>query len=261
MTNARFDGIDDFRDIESLNHYARRRSRPARRRATCWPRCGDEPRQRPHPDAVGRLARTPGSPPARRGSRSTRTTPRSTPRRRVADPDSVFHHYRRLIELRHDEPAVAHGDFTLLLPDHERVYAFTRRLDASSCSCWPTSPARPPPWTPRSCRGGTARRCWSRPSAGNRPDATSAASSPGRPACTDAGPPTGPPDPLTAGPGRTRPDSAGLSRRAGARRSPAPGAAPAPGCRRASAPPRSPPARWMPRAARRSPARSGHRRA
>ena len=45
-----------------------------------------------------------------------------------ADPDSVFHHYRRLIELRHAEPAVAHGDFTMLLPDDERVYAFTRRL-------------------------------------------------------------------------------------------------------------------------------------
>jgi oligo-1,6-glucosidase len=45
----------------------------------------------------------------------------------LADPDSVLHHYRRLIELRHAEPAVAHGDFTMLLADHEQVYAFTRR--------------------------------------------------------------------------------------------------------------------------------------
>jgi oligo-1,6-glucosidase len=45
----------------------------------------------------------------------------------MADPDSVFHHYRRLIELRHAEPAVAHGDFTMLLADHEQVYAFLRR--------------------------------------------------------------------------------------------------------------------------------------
>ena len=41
----------------------------------------------------------------------------------------MFHHYRRLIELRHSEPVVAFGDFTMLLPDDERVYAFTRRLD------------------------------------------------------------------------------------------------------------------------------------
>lgn len=45
----------------------------------------------------------------------------------LADPDSVYHHYRRLIALRHQEPAVVHGDFTMLLPDDERIYAFTRR--------------------------------------------------------------------------------------------------------------------------------------
>ena len=40
MTNAPFGGIEDFRDIESLNHYAEavaRRREPGR---TCWPRCG-----------------------------------------------------------------------------------------------------------------------------------------------------------------------------------------------------------------------------
>jgi len=47
----------------------------------------------------------------------------------AADEGSVFHHYRRLIELRHKEPAVAHGDFHMLLPHDERVYAFTRRLE------------------------------------------------------------------------------------------------------------------------------------
>jgi oligo-1,6-glucosidase len=44
----------------------------------------------------------------------------------VADGDSVFHHYRRLIELRHTEPAVAHGDFHMLAPDHPSLYAYTR---------------------------------------------------------------------------------------------------------------------------------------
>jgi len=45
----------------------------------------------------------------------------------VDDPGSVFSHYRRLISLRHTEPAVAHGDFTMRLPDDDAVYAFTRR--------------------------------------------------------------------------------------------------------------------------------------
>ena len=129
MTNAPFDGIEDFRDIESLNHYARGGRRRRATPRTCSPALRhDGPRQRAHADAVGRLAARRLHAPARRGSPSTRTTPRSTPRPRVADPDSVFHHYRRLIALRHDEPVVAHGDFTMLLPDDERVYAFTRRL-------------------------------------------------------------------------------------------------------------------------------------
>ena len=38
-------------------------------------------------------------------------------------------HYRRLIALRHEEPVVALGDFAMLLPEHEDVYAFTRSLD------------------------------------------------------------------------------------------------------------------------------------
>jgi oligo-1,6-glucosidase len=44
----------------------------------------------------------------------------------VDDPDSVFAHYQRLIAFRHGEPAVVHGDFTLLLPEHEELYVFTR---------------------------------------------------------------------------------------------------------------------------------------
>ncbi|MGY1579038.1 DUF3459 domain-containing protein [Streptomyces sp. MN13] len=41
----------------------------------------------------------------------------------------MYHYYRRLIALRHTEPVVAHGDFTPLLTDGERVYAFTRRYE------------------------------------------------------------------------------------------------------------------------------------
>ena len=48
------------------------------------------------------------------------------------DPASVLAHYRRLVELRHTEPAVALGDFTMLLPHHEQVYAFTRTLGDTS---------------------------------------------------------------------------------------------------------------------------------
>jgi oligo-1,6-glucosidase len=46
-----------------------------------------------------------------------------------ADPDSVFHFYRRLVALRHEHTVIALGDFRMLLPDDPTVYAFTRSLD------------------------------------------------------------------------------------------------------------------------------------
>ena len=48
-----------------------------------------------------------------------------------AAPASVFHYYRRLIALRHADPVVQLGDFTMLLPEHPHVYAFTRCLDGT----------------------------------------------------------------------------------------------------------------------------------
>ena len=44
----------------------------------------------------------------------------------------MFHHYRRLIELRHTSAVVVDGDFTMLLADHPHVYAFTRSLGAET---------------------------------------------------------------------------------------------------------------------------------
>ena len=46
----------------------------------------------------------------------------------IRDPDSVYTYYRRLIDMRHEEPVVCEGDFTLLLPGDPQIYAFTRML-------------------------------------------------------------------------------------------------------------------------------------
>jgi oligo-1,6-glucosidase len=46
----------------------------------------------------------------------------------LADPGSVFHHYRRLVQLRHENPVVVDGRFELLLPDDDQIWAFTRTL-------------------------------------------------------------------------------------------------------------------------------------
>ncbi|MFB6141536.1 MAG: alpha-glucosidase [Halosimplex sp.] len=47
----------------------------------------------------------------------------------VDDPESVFDHYRRLIELRDADLAFVYGDYDLLLEDDDQIYAYTRTLD------------------------------------------------------------------------------------------------------------------------------------
>ncbi|ASA26181.1 glycoside hydrolase family 13 protein [Paenibacillus donghaensis] len=47
----------------------------------------------------------------------------------LADPDSVFHYYRQLIALRKHHPVMVYGDYELLLPEHEYIYAYTRTLE------------------------------------------------------------------------------------------------------------------------------------
>ena len=86
MTNAPWATIEDFRDIESINHYREAVAAGAAPDDVLLDLRRDGPRQRAHAGAVGRRARRPASRPASRGCRSTRTTPRSTPRRRARTP-------------------------------------------------------------------------------------------------------------------------------------------------------------------------------
>jgi oligo-1,6-glucosidase len=46
----------------------------------------------------------------------------------VDDPDSVFNHHRRLIELRRRTPALIHGTYLDIDPTHEQVFGYTRTL-------------------------------------------------------------------------------------------------------------------------------------
>ncbi len=44
----------------------------------------------------------------------------------LADPDSVFYHYQKLIRLRKEYPVFREGSFTLLCPEDEKIFAYTR---------------------------------------------------------------------------------------------------------------------------------------
>lgn len=126
MTNFPFASIDDFEDIESVNYFnesvalgqdpddvlasLRVMSRDNSRTPMQW----DDSLNAGFSDGTPWLAVNPNHVEVNAA-------------KQVGDPDSVFEHYRSLITLRHEEPAVAHGDFTMLLRDDPQLFAFTRR--------------------------------------------------------------------------------------------------------------------------------------
>ena len=127
MTNAPFTSVGDYRDIEAVNFHAE----AVRRGDVDLPALVA---------AMGRMsrdhARTPMQWDASPSGGFTTGTPwiAINPNHvdvnaaaQVGDPDSVFEHHRRLIELSHTDPVVTDGDFELLLPDHATVWAFLRR--------------------------------------------------------------------------------------------------------------------------------------
>lgn len=128
MTNVAFAAVDDLRDIESLNHYAEAvtgGADPCEVMAAIAVVGRDNARTPMQWDSTRHAGFTRGEPWI--AANPNYTTINAAAER--ADPDSVFHHYRQLIDLRHTVAAVALGDFTMLLEDHPRVYAFTRCHD------------------------------------------------------------------------------------------------------------------------------------
>jgi oligo-1,6-glucosidase len=126
MTNAPFAGIEDFRDIEALGQYQQAVTHEGRSPqdvlTVLRARGRDNARTPMQWDSSPHAGFTTGTPwlPANPNHKEINADAA------VRDPESVYHFYRELIALRHAEPAVVYGDFTMLLPHDERLYAFTR---------------------------------------------------------------------------------------------------------------------------------------
>jgi oligo-1,6-glucosidase len=128
MTNVAFDSIADYRDIETLNLYKEfidekgwssqdalgiihARSRDNARTPVQW-------------DESENAGFSGGSPWIKVNPNYKDVNVKKA----LADPDSVFYYYQKLIRLRKENPGIVYGAYDLLLPDHEEIYAFTRTL-------------------------------------------------------------------------------------------------------------------------------------
>jgi oligo-1,6-glucosidase len=127
MTNSVFEHVGDFRDLESINHYQAATGRgedPDAVMAALRRKGRDNARTPMQWDASEHAGFTTGTPWLPVNPNHTEINAAA----QVEDPDSVFAHHQRLIALRHDDPVVVHGDFTLLLPEHPQLYAYLRTL-------------------------------------------------------------------------------------------------------------------------------------
>ncbi|MGO4594792.1 alpha-glucosidase [Leifsonia sp. 2TAF2] len=132
MTNVPFASIDDYRDIESLNHYAEAvdiLGEPAEKVLAALRRTSRDNARTPMQWTSGVHAGfTTGTPWITLNPNAAEINAEAE----VADDDSVFAHYRALIDLRHRSEVVATGDYTLVLAEHPQVFAYTRSAGEES---------------------------------------------------------------------------------------------------------------------------------
>ena len=127
MTNIRLP-IEQYVDIEIRNFYEERMAAGCAHEdamAAIWARGRDN-------------ARTPMQWSAEENAGFTKGTPwmpvnpnyaKINAEAALCDPDSVFHYYKKLIALRKALPVFENGSFTLLCPEDEQVFAYTRDTD------------------------------------------------------------------------------------------------------------------------------------
>ena len=129
MTNTVFNSVDDFRDLESVNAYRELVESGLYTDGDMFPKIAHKSRDN---------ARTPMQWDASENAGFTTGTPwiavnPNYKKINVADQlkreDSVFHYYQKLIRLRKENEIIVYGNYELLLPEDENIFAYTRTLD------------------------------------------------------------------------------------------------------------------------------------
>ena len=128
MTNAYFNDINKYRDVESLNYYNILREQGHTEEETY--------------EIIMARSRDNSRTPMQWNDEVNAGFSRSTPwlgvidnyetinvEKNLADENSIYYHYKKLIELRKQYEVIADGTYEPMLPDHEAVYAYRRTLD------------------------------------------------------------------------------------------------------------------------------------
>ena len=129
MTNAYFDKLEDYRDIESINFFTELTEAgimtPEYMMKCLMLRSRDNARTPMQWDDSAQGGFTSGEP----WIRINPNYKEINAVQQLGDPDSVFHYYQKLIRLRKEKDIIVYGDFEALYRDDDKIFAYTRKLD------------------------------------------------------------------------------------------------------------------------------------
>ena len=134
MTNANFTRLDQYRDVESLNHFQILRDKGMSEESVyniLKVHSRDNSRTPMQWDATAQGGFTTGEP----WISVNPNTATINAQAQVENKDSIFAHYQALIRLRHTYDVFAQGDFTPLTPDHPAVLAYQRKYQGQELIC------------------------------------------------------------------------------------------------------------------------------
>lgn len=134
MTNAGFTRLDQYRDVESLNHFQILRDKGMSETgvyAILQAHSRDNSRTPMQWTAGPNGGFTTGEP----WISVNPNTASINAEGQVDDPDSIFAYYQSLIRLRKEYEVFAQGDFTPLTPEHPSVLAYQRQWKNTTLLC------------------------------------------------------------------------------------------------------------------------------
>lgn len=128
MTNAAFETISDYRDVETLNYYGQSQlqGKPNDRiMAAIRAKSRDNARTPMQWNGGPQAGFTTGEPWIKVNPNYTEVNVELA----MKDPKSIYHYYRQLIALRKQHKALVYGEYKLLLPLDPDLYVYTRTLE------------------------------------------------------------------------------------------------------------------------------------
>ncbi|QFT11721.1 alpha-glucosidase [Vibrio sp. THAF190c] len=128
MTNVAFDTLEQYKDIETHNFYKVKTEAGVTHEhmmGAIHENSRDNARTPMHWDNKPNGGFTEGTP----WIELNPNFPEINVESALSDPNSIFFHYQKLIELRKAHPAIVYGSFTPVFEEHDQVFAYVRELD------------------------------------------------------------------------------------------------------------------------------------